>query len=129
MCNRTRWGRIDPSVQVALVHGPADRVLQLDHRTLPGYVEQQLLLMASPLPFLNFLNKFRLDEILINHQLKGVYTMRTSATVTEVAMHAWRIMSTADRQPYIQLARKAEQIQQARVLHFLGKDCRQRIKP
>ncbi|KRF80246.1 uncharacterized protein LOC115760508 [Drosophila novamexicana] len=129
MCNRTRWGRIDPSVQVDLVQGPADRVLQLDHRTLPGYVEQQLLLMASPSPFLNFLNKFRLDEILINHQLKGVYTMRTSATVTEVATHAWRIMSMADRQPYIRLARKAQQIQQARVLHFLGNNCRRPAKP
>ena len=128
MSNRTRWGRIDPNVRIDLVQGPADRVLHLDHRTLPGYVEQQLLLMASPLPFLNFLNKFRLDEILINHQLKGVYTMRTSATVTEVATHAWRIMSTADRQPYIQLAQKAEQIQQARVLHFLGKTFRPHTK-
>ncbi|XP_034478626.1 uncharacterized protein LOC117784883 [Drosophila innubila] len=122
MCSRTRWGRIDPTVQVDLVQGPAHRVLQLDKRTLPRFVQQQLLLMASPSPFLNFLNKFRLDKILINHEFKGVYTMRTSATVTELAAHAWRIMSISDRQPYIRLARKAQQIQRSRMLHFFCRD-------
>ncbi|XP_017106114.1 uncharacterized protein [Drosophila bipectinata] len=120
MCSRTRWGRIDPSIQVNLVHGPTSRVIQLNRRTLPRRVEQQLLLMASPSPFLNFMNKFRLDEILINHQYKGVYSMRTAATITELATYTWNVMSVTDRQPYIQLARKAQQIQQARKQHFLG---------
>lgn len=120
MCSRTRWGRIDPSIQVNLVHGPTSRVIQLNRRTLPRRVEQQLLLMASPSPFLNFMNKFRLDEILINHQYKGVYSMRTAATITELATYTWNVMSVSDRQPYIRLARKAQQIQQARKLHFLG---------
>lgn len=122
MSNRTRWGRIDPTVQVDLVQGPAEHVVQLDKRTLPRFVQQQLLLMASPSPFLNFLNKFRLDKILINHEFKGVYTMRTSATVTELAVHTWRSMSISDRKPYIKLARKAQQIQQSRMRHFFSRD-------
>lgn len=120
MCSRTRWGRIDPSIQVTLVHGPAGRAIKLNRTTLPRRVERQLLLMASTSPFLNFMNKFRLDEILINHHYKGVYSMRTAATVTELAAYTWNAMSVADRQPYIRLARKAQQIQQARQLHFLG---------
>ncbi|XP_032590009.1 uncharacterized protein LOC116804957 [Drosophila grimshawi] len=120
MCNRTRWGRIDPSVAVDLMPGHTGRELHLDQGTLPGYVRQQLLLMASPSAFLNYLNKFRLDTLLINHHLKGVYTTRTSAAVTNLAMHAWRQMSIVDRQPYMQLAAEAQQVQQARLLHFLG---------
>ncbi|XP_043641418.1 uncharacterized protein LOC122612099 [Drosophila teissieri] len=120
MCSRTRWGRIDPSLQVNLVHGPSSRVIKLDNKTLPRRVEQQLLLMASPSPFLNFMNKFRLDEILINHQYKGVYSMRTAATITELATYTWNVMSVTDRQPYIRLARLAQQIQQSRKLRFLG---------
>ncbi|XP_052840239.1 uncharacterized protein LOC128254914 [Drosophila gunungcola] len=120
MCSRTRWGRIDPSVQYNLVHGPTSRVTKLNKQTLPRRVEQQLLLMASPSPFLNFMNKFRLDEILINHQYKGVYSMRTAATITELATYTWNVMSVSDRQPYIRLAQKAQQIQMARKRHFLG---------
>ncbi|KRJ99439.1 uncharacterized protein LOC26535891 [Drosophila yakuba] len=120
MCSRTRWGRIDPNLQVNLVHGSSSRVIKLDKKTLPRRVEQQLLLMASPSPFLNFMNKFRLDEILINHQYKGVYSMRTAATITELATYTWNVMSVSDRQPYIRLARLAQQIQHSRKLRFLG---------
>jgi len=128
MCSRTRWGRIDPSVQVNVSFGPSSRVIKLNNQTLPRRVEQQLLLMASPSPFLNFMNKFRLDEILINHQYKGVYSMRTAATITELATYTWNVMSVSDRQPYIRLARKAQQVQQARKLHFLGTSNRPVIK-
>ncbi|XP_017078513.1 uncharacterized protein LOC108112764 [Drosophila eugracilis] len=128
MCSRTRWGRIDPSVQVDLVAGPSSRVIKLDSQTLPMRVEQQLLLMASPSPFLNFINKFRLDEILINHQYKGVYSMRTAANITDLATYTWNVMSVSDRKPYILLARKAQQIQQARKLHFLRTSKRSVIK-
>ncbi|XP_017053929.1 uncharacterized protein LOC108096667 [Drosophila ficusphila] len=128
MCSRTRWGRIDPSLQVSLVPGPSSRVIKLNNKTLPRRVEQQLLLMASPSPFLNFMNKFRLDEILINHQYRGVYSMRTAATITELATYTWNVMSVSDRQPYIRLARKAQQIQLARKLHFLGTSNRLVIK-
>lgn len=124
MCPRTRWGRIDPSVEVNLVHGPSSKVIKLDNQTLPRRVEQQLLLMASPSPFLNFMNKFRLDEILINHQYKGVYSMRTAATITELAIYTWNVMSISDRQPYIRLARLAQQIQQSRKLRFPGHSSR-----
>ncbi|EDW47591.1 GM21402 [Drosophila sechellia] len=120
----TRWGRIDPTVEVNLVHGPSSKVIKLDNQTLPRRVEQQLLLMASPSPFLNFMNKFRLDEILINHQYKGVYSMRTAATITELAIYTWNVMSISDRQPYIRLARLAQQIQQSRKLRFLGHSSR-----
>ncbi|EDX06796.1 GD10899 [Drosophila simulans] len=115
---------IDPSVEVNLVHGPSSKVIKLDNQTLPRRVEQQLLLMASPSPFLNFMNKFRLDEILINHQYKGVYSMRTAATITELAIYTWNVMSISDRQPYIRLARLAQQIQQSRKLRFLGHSSR-----
>ncbi|KQS62829.1 uncharacterized protein LOC26527045 [Drosophila erecta] len=128
MCSRTRWGRIDPSLQVNLVHGPSSRVIKLDNKTLPRRVEQQLLLMASPSPFLNFMNKFRLDEILINHQYKGVYSMRTAATITELATYTWNVMSVSDRQPYIRLARLAQKIQQWRRLRFLGRSSRSGTK-
>ncbi|XP_017838644.1 uncharacterized protein LOC108596932 [Drosophila busckii] len=120
MCSRTRWGRIDPRLEVQLVQGPGQQVLKLDHATLPRCVRQQLLMMASPSPFLNFVNKFRLDEILINHQLKGVYTMRTSALLAQVASHAWHAMNSTDRKPYVKLAQAAQSIQHARLRHFLG---------
>lgn len=120
MCSRTRWGRIDPAIHVDVVQGAqtAQRVIQLDKRTLPRFVRLQLLLMASPLPFLNFLNKIRLDESRKNHHFKGVYPMRSAAKTTELAAIKWRIMSNNDRKPYVQLARCARVIQKAR-MHFL----------
>lgn len=124
MCSRTRWGRIDPAIHVDLVQGAqtAQRVIQLDKGTLPRFVQQQLLLMASPVPFLNFLNKIRLDESRKNHHFKGVYPMRCAAKTTELAALKWRVMSNSDRKPYVQLARRAQGIQEARLMHFFGCD-------
>ncbi|KRG00250.1 uncharacterized protein Dwil_GK27532 [Drosophila willistoni] len=120
MGTRTRWGRIDPNVQLQVNLMPSlNKVIKLNRKTLSRRVQRQLLLMASPSPFLNFMNKFRLDEILINHHYKGVYSMRTSATITELATCTWNVMSVLDRQPYIMLARKAQYIQQARKLPIL----------
>ncbi|XP_030388314.1 uncharacterized protein LOC115634605 [Scaptodrosophila lebanonensis] len=128
MSTRTRWGRVDPTVQINLIHGRSSKVVQLNNKTLPRRVEQQLLLMASPSPFLNFMNKFRLDEILINHHYKGVYSMRTAATITELATYTWNVMSIGDRQPYIKLAKKAQQIQRARRLDFQKQEAKRGTK-
>ncbi|XP_034650668.1 uncharacterized protein LOC117890109 [Drosophila subobscura] len=120
MGSRSRWGRIDARVTVNLVREPSMGVMKLNRRTLERRVDHQLMLMSSPVPFVNFMNKFRLDEILINHQARGVFSMRDSATVTELACYTWKIMSASDRLPYTRLAMKAREIQNARKLYFQG---------
>ncbi|XP_033253913.1 uncharacterized protein LOC117193279 [Drosophila miranda] len=120
MGTRSRWGRIDSRVTVNLGREPSMKMIKLNRQTLERRVDHQLMLMSSPVPFVNFMNKFRLDEILINHQARGVFSMRDSATVTELASYTWSIMSASDRLPYTRLAVKARQIQNARKLYFQG---------